>query len=64
MESKKRGKPVTHPKIVREDGKVFDTYTEAGDSVGGNRWSVMKCCFNIQRQHKGVKFKFVKEESE
>lgn len=64
MESKKRGKPVVHPKIEREDGTVFDTYTEAGDSIGGNRWGVMKCCYNIQRHHKGVKFRFVEKKEE
>lgn len=63
MGSKKRGKPVTHPKIVRKDtGEVFDTFTEAGDSVGGSRFGVMKCCYKIQHKHKGREFEFIKEE--
>lgn len=62
---KKRGKPVTHPKILRTDtGEIFETYTEAGDSVGGSRYGVMKCCYRIQRSHKGKKFVFYKEEKD
>ena len=59
---KKKGKPVIHPKIIDLDtGKIFDTFTEAGESVNGNRGGVRKCCDNMQEHHKGHHFKYLLE---
>lgn len=59
---KRPGKPVNHPPIINLDtGEVFETYTEAGQSVGGSRFGVMKCCTGLQSNHYGYKFRFVKE---
>jgi hypothetical protein len=59
---KRPGKPVNHPPIINLDtGEVFETYTEAGRSVGGSRFGVMKCCTGLQNHHYGYKFRFIKE---
>lgn len=59
------GKPITHPRIINLDtGDIFNTYTEAGKSVNGSRFGVMKCCTGMQSEHHGVKFRFVKENKE
>lgn len=58
---RKRGKPVTHPKIVCVDtGELFDTYTEAANAIGGSRWGVMRCCFKMQKHHRGYHFIFTR----
>ena len=51
---KKRGKPVTHPKVCDlNTQKVYNTYTEAAYDIGGTRFGVMRCCEGLQRHHKG-----------
>lgn len=53
------GKPPTHPKVlVWETGEVFDTFTEAGDSVGCTRWGVMRCCEGVQDHSHGFHFMY------
>lgn len=53
----KRGRPVTHPEIVHEEtGKVFTTYTEAAESIGGSRHGVRRCCEGTQKHHHGNHF--------
>lgn len=57
MKNRKRGKPVAHkPVICKETGKRFITYKEAGESVGGGRDGVRRCCEGTQRHHKGFHF--------
>lgn len=58
---RKRGKPVTHPKIKCSNGKIYDTYTEAAKDIGGSRFGVMKCCCMGQSHHHGYKFCFTKK---
>lgn len=59
MKYTKPGRPVTHPKVIDETtGVIFDTYTAAAESVGGSRYGVMRCCWNMQKHHKGHKFIF------
>ena len=63
MERRGRGKPVVHPKVRNcETDEIFETYTEAAESVGGSRYGVMKTCWGIQRVHHGVRFEFIEEE--
>ena len=51
---RKRGRPVTHPKVrCIETGEVYTTYTEAGKEVGGSRHGVRKCCEGTQTHHHG-----------
>lgn len=51
---RKRGKPITHPKVkCVETGEVYSTYTEAGKAVGGSRYGVRKCCEGTQKHHHG-----------
>jgi hypothetical protein len=60
MSNKKRGRPVTHPRIQHiESGKIFSTYKEAGESVGGSRYGVKRCCEGTYRHHKNNHFKWV-----
>lgn len=57
----KCGKPVTHPPIKHvETGKVYKTYLEAAEAIGGNRWGVRLTALGIQSSHFGQHFKFVK----
>lgn len=59
------GKPVTHPPVVNtKTGEMFETYTAAAESVGGSRYGVMRCCWRMQKHHKGVKFIFWRKERE
>ena len=58
---RKRGKPVTHPKIcIIETGQIFDTYTEAAKSINGNRFGVYRCAIGIQKTHHGYHIIFIK----
>ena len=60
-EKRRRGKPVTHPRVVNtKTGEIFDTFTEAGEACGGNRFGVMRSCYGLQNLHMGIKFRFVK----
>lgn len=62
MKKNKRGKPVVHPPVYCEEtGKVYDTYTEAANDIGGTRWGVMKCCCMGQKHTHGCHFKFTKK---
>ena len=59
---KKRGKPITHPKICDlTTKKIYTTYSEAANDIGGSRFGVMRCCEGLQRQHKGHIFVFYVE---
>lgn len=43
------GKPPDHPPVkVWETGQIFETYSEAGESVGCTRWGVMRCCKGVR----------------
>lgn len=58
----KRGKPVTHPKVLDIDtGKVYDTFTEAAKDVNGNRGGIRKCCDNMQEHHHGHHYRYLEE---
>ena len=60
---RKRGKPVTHPPILNIDtGQLFRTYTEAAESICGDRTSVMRVCEKVQSHHKGYHFRYFTEE--
>lgn len=60
VKKRKRGRPVIHPKVIcLETGEVFDTYTEAGCSIGGNRFGVYRCCIGIQKHHHHYHFSFI-----
>ena len=53
----KPGKPPVHPPVtVWETGETFETFTEAGDSVGCTRWGVMRCCEGVQDHSHGFHF--------
>lgn len=55
----KRGKPVTHPKIIDlTDNKEYNTYSEAAEVIGGNRWGIMRTCYKMQSHHHGHKYIF------
>lgn len=55
------GKPVTHLPVMHvETGNVYQTYTEAANAIGGNRWGVRYTAMHIQRNHKGQHFVYVK----
>lgn len=59
------GRPINHLPVRNcETGEVFETYTAAGQSVGGSRYGVMKTCWGCQRHHHGVKFEFVRDKNE
>lgn len=67
MDSKrrKRGKPVNHPRVINpQTGEEFETFTEAGEACGGNRWGVMRACEGYQRHHRGIKFRYKEEKDE
>lgn len=54
MEKRKRGKPVTHPKVLHvESGKVYKEYTQAAEEIGGSRHGVRRCCEGTQKHHHG-----------
>ena len=58
----KRGRPVSHPKVkCVENGHIFDTYTEAAESIGGSRKGVSFCTQGLQRHHHGYHFIFVQD---
>lgn len=62
MTMKKRGKPINHPQIVDlNTQKIYNTYTEAANDVGGSRFGVMRCCEGYQSHHKGHIFVFYVE---
>lgn len=49
---KKRGKPVTHPKVIdTTTGYIYNTYTEAANAINGCRVGVMRTCIGIQKHH-------------
>ena len=51
------GKPPDHPPVkVWETGQIFETYSEAGESVGCTRWGVMRCCKGVQDNSHGFHF--------
>lgn len=51
---RKRGKPVTHPKVLHvESGKVYKEYTQAAEAIGGSRHGVRRCCEGTQKHHHG-----------
>lgn len=61
VDRRKRGKPVIHPRVLNtKTGEIFETFTEAGESCGGNRWGVMRSCEGLQNLHMGIKFKYVR----
>lgn len=61
--NRKRGKPVTHPRIkCIETGEEFETYKEAGESIGGSRFGVRKVCEGTQKHHHGKHYIWVTEE--
>lgn len=54
LEKRKRGKPVTHPKVLHvESGKVYKEYTQAAEAIGGSRHGVRRCCEGTQKHHHG-----------
>jgi hypothetical protein len=56
----KPGKPVTHKPVMHvETGKIFKTYSEAAESVNGNRWGVRYTAMGIQHTHMGQHFVYV-----
>ena len=63
MTGKRRpGRPVTHPRVVcLDDGRVFKTYTEAAEAVGGSRYGVMRCCTGYLKSHHNHHFKHFEE---
>ena len=55
----KRGRPVTHPKVLHiETGNLFNTYKDAGESIGGSRHGVRRCCEGTQKHHHGNHFRW------
>ena len=61
-EKRGRGKPVVHPPVLCIDtGKVFKTYTEAAEAVGGSRYGVRKCCNGDLKSHHKYHFKHFTE---
>lgn len=57
------GKPVTHPPVQnRETGKIYDTYTEAGADIGGDRHGVRRNAEGTQSHHKGFHFNYIEED--
>lgn len=59
---KKRGKPVTHPKVINiTTGETYETFKEAAEAINGCRVGVYRCCNNIQRHHHNYIFKFEEE---
>ena len=61
---RKRGKPVTHQKVKHvETGNVFKTYLEAGESIGGSRHGVRRCCEGTQKHHHHNHFVWIDERS-
>lgn len=58
----KPGRPVTHPPVkCRETGDIYETYTDAGIAVKGNRHGVRKCAEGTQKHHHGYHFDYVKK---
>ena len=57
MEKRRPGKPVVHPRVYcLETNRSWDTYTEAAEEIGGNRFGVMRVCRGINKTHKGLHF--------
>ena len=53
------GKPVNHPPvIVKETGEEYDTYTEAAEAIGGDRFGVRKCAEGTQAHNNGYHIEF------
>lgn len=62
LPKRKPGKPVTHPPVRNcETGETFETYTEAGEAVNGDRHGVRRCAEGTQRHHHDYHFEFVQE---
>ena len=58
--NRRPGKPPVHPKVMNlETGDIFDTFTGAADSIGGDRKNVARVCYGIQSHHKGYHFIFL-----
>lgn len=45
--------------LVLETGQIFDSASQAADSVGGNRKDVHLCLTGARKSHKGYHFKYV-----
>lgn len=59
-----RGKPISHPPVVNcSTGEVYSTYTEAGKACGGTRYGVMRAAYGYQRHHRGIKWRFEKDDN-
>ena len=60
---RKRGKPVTHPRIrCIETGETYDTYKDAGEAIGGSRFGVRKVCEGTQSHHHGRHYEWIEKE--
>lgn len=59
----KPGKPLAHPPIkIVETGDIFATYTEAANSIGGDRTNIKRVAMGVQAHHKGFHFIFIQED--
>lgn len=55
------GRPPKHPKILcLENGKVYDTYKEAAEDIGGDRTGVYRCAIGYRKSHHGLHFMYFK----
>lgn len=60
-EKPKPGKPITHLPVMHiETGKIYTTYKEAAEAIGGSGNHVKANAVGCQKHHKHQHFRYVK----
>jgi hypothetical protein len=56
---KREGRPAGHPPILcQETQRVYKTYVEAAEDIGGCDVSIRRCCEELQEDHHGMHFEY------